>query len=142
MTAQTKDIDRPRVERPGMYTLNIKAGEVYFVGAMAQVDNNRRALEATATTGVVTLGVIQTGLDATNMANDEATIEVVSEVRWFANSGGGEAISADEIGEQCFVADSATVQKTSGGDTTVKAGRIFDVDATKGVLVGVGPLFF
>ncbi len=54
---------------------------------------------------------------------------------WLANSAGGDAIAAANVGQLCYAVDDQTVALTSNGSTRSVAGRVWDVDATKGVLV-------
>lgn len=56
-----------------------------------------------------------------------------------ANSAAGDAITASDIGNVCFLVDDQTVAKTIGTGLRPIAGRIVDVDAN-GVWVSVGEL--
>lgn len=53
------------------------------------------------------------------------------EVRWYTN--GSSSIAATDIGGLCYIVDDTTVAKSATGKSL--AGRIWDVDSTKGVAV-------
>ena len=55
--------------------------------------------------------------------------------RWYANSASTDAIAAAQIGSDVFLADDQTVAKTSASSTRSVAGRVWAIDAVKGVLV-------
>lgn len=54
---------------------------------------------------------------------------------WMINSG-SDAVDANDCGKDCFLVDDNTVSETNaGGNTQSVAGKVWKVDATKGVLV-------
>lgn len=52
---------------------------------------------------------------------------------WFANAAGGDAVDAGDVGGLCYLLDDQTVTANATGKSV--AGRVWDVSATKGVLV-------
>jgi hypothetical protein len=66
-----------------------------------------------------------------------ANVEFFRELNamWFANSASGDLIAQTEVGSNVYVVDDQTVAKTSNSNARSIAGRVWKVDATKGVLV-------
>ena len=97
------------------------------------------ALVALTAAGLATPGAVATTLKGMGRAKDEANniggaasairVEVEKGVFRFNNSAAGDAITAADIGANCFIVDDETVAKTNGGNTRSVAGTIFDVDA-------------
>lgn len=128
---------RPTPKRPGdRFSRPVAAGVTIHQGALV-------ALNAA---GLVTPGATAVGLTADGMAVETAdnadgaasaiAVEVEKGVFRFANSAAGDAITAAEIGDDCYIVDDQTVAKTDGGATRSKAGKIADVDA-QGVWVRI-----
>ncbi len=54
---------------------------------------------------------------------------------WFANDAGGEAVVANDLGQLCYWRDDQTVGRDDDTNTLSVAGRVWRVDAVRGVLV-------
>lgn len=91
--------------------------------------------------GSSALNLIAAGRAEETVANAGAAGALTCKIRQgvfrFDNSTAGEAITVAEIGDDCFIVDDLKVQKTNGGGTLSRAGKVVDVDAT-GVWVRVG----
>lgn len=112
----------------------LKAAEIVFHGAAICLDSNGEAVNATATTGLLSRGVardsVDNTLDGLSIDTDEGTFE-------FFNKSGDE-LSQDEVGDVCYWQDNQTVCKTSTGKSV--AGVVKSVDAGTGkVSVVIGP---
>jgi hypothetical protein len=112
------------------------ASDTYYQGALVGFDTS---------TGLIVVGGANTTLIPVGLVKENTTIgsgggnvpvEMFEEVTavWFANSS-GDAVTASEIGGICYIEDDQTVAKTDATNTLSVAGRVWDVDATKGVLV-------
>ncbi|MFZ1680357.1 MAG: hypothetical protein WAT70_05000, partial [Rhizobiaceae bacterium] len=91
---------------------------------------------ATATT-LTAAGRAEQRVDNSDGAAAAKSIRVRSGVFRWNNSAAGDAITAAEIGDECFIVDDNTVAKTNGGATRSVAGKIVNVDA-HGVWVRTG----
>lgn len=80
------------------------------------------------------LGFAVDKVDA-SAADKIVNVDFIEEMvlHWFPNAGGGDAIAASDITSLCYFIDDQTVTKTAKGNPL--AGRVWAVDATKGVLV-------
>lgn len=72
-------------------------------------------------------------------ADGDEVVAVHQLVAQFANSASGDAITAADIGNPCFLVDDQTVAKTVGNGLRPIAGKIVDVDSAS-VWVGVAEL--
>jgi hypothetical protein len=86
---------------------------------------------------LVAVGVAKEPVDNSAGAAGDKDVPVRRGVFLFNNSAAGDAITAADIGSDCFIADDQTVAKTDGTGTRSAAGKVFDVDA-QGVWVAVG----
>lgn len=84
--------------------------------------------------GLIFIGFAVDKVDATS-ADKEINVDLIDELHlhWFANAGGGDAVASTDVMKDCFLHDDQTVSSTSEGKPL--AGRVWAVDATKGVLV-------
>ncbi|MFO6448924.1 hypothetical protein ACLBKU_17465 [Erythrobacter sp. NE805] len=114
-------------------------GKTIALGVAANVKIFAGALVALTAAGLATPGAVATTLKGVGRAKDLADntggaagaikVEVEKGVFRFNNSGGGDAITAADIGNNAFIVDDETVAKTNGTNTRSIAGTIFDVDA-------------
>ena len=121
-----------------------RSGEIVALGVAANVKIFPGALVALTAAGFATPGAVATTLKGVGRAKDLADntggaagaikVEVEKGVFRFNNSAAGDAITAADIGANCFIVDDETVAKTSGTNTRSVAGTVFDVDA-RGVWV-------
>lgn len=128
----TADRNTPR--RDGVqYEDPVAAGQTIYRGALVCLN----------ATGELVKGAVSTTLKARGVA-ETSTLDVdyAGRVRsrrgvWrFKNSAAGDAITAADIGANCFIVDDETVAKTSGTNTRSVAGVIRAVDA-QGVWVEI-----
>lgn len=118
--------DRLYEQRPAnRRQFTVKTGETIYAGALV-------ALES----GLAVAGKTATGLKAVGVAEEQVvsasagvTINVLSGTFAFKNSSDADAITAADIGSDCYIVDDETVAKTSGTSTRSGAGKVFDVTA-------------
>ena len=118
-------------------SLPLATGQTVFQGGMACYD--------TAATGAVKKGAVSTTLvrignfaeSADNSAGNAPSVLVKLErevfADWYDNATGAGAVLATDIFGTAYIVDDHTVTRTSTGASA--AGRIWDVDSVKGVLV-------
>ena len=117
MAALTKNRSTP--ERiPALRQL--EAGAEIYAGSLVAVNANGKAVPASDTAGLKTIGRAETH------AKSGETVTVKS----------GCFLAAADIGGVCYVADDQTVSKT-GGTNSIPAGLVYDVES-KGVWVLTG----
>ena len=80
-------------------------------------------------TGMVAVGIAHENLDNAAGLDGAATLQYKSGRFRFANSTGGDEITAANIGDLAWVVDDQTVARTTGGSIRSQAGTIEDVDA-------------
>ncbi len=112
--------------------LTLTATKVAYRGGRAVLVAGE-VVPATATSGGHPIGIFAEDKDATSAAK-AVTVELEPEIiaEWFLNATSTDAIVAADVGKICYHADDQTVGILGG---RVAAGRIWKVDATKGVLV-------
>lgn len=114
----------------------VKAAEIIYRGAAVCLDSNGEAVNATATTGLITRGVARDTVDNTD---DGLYIETDSGCFKFHNKSGDE-LSQDEVGDVCYWDDNQTVCKTSTGKSIAGVVRSVDADGYVTVQVGLWPV--
>ena len=120
------------IERWTRHLFTLASGKKAWQGGIAALNTATGKVEpASATAGLLVIGVFAESIDAST-ADKEVNVDlgIEIEVRWWANAGTGGATATD-LGKIAFVVDDQTVGLTG----TVAAGRIWAVDAGKGVAV-------
>ncbi|SIP96031.1 hypothetical protein [Bosea sp. TND4EK4] len=136
MTALNADRNTPTrksdlLERPAA------AAKRYYAGALLALDANGRLVPGATATTLKGVGRCEGFVDNAAGADDAVTVKVRrGSFRW-NNSTAGDAITAADIGADCYIVDDQTVAKTNGTNTRSVAGKIMDVDA-QGVWVRSG----
>lgn len=125
----------------------LTSGHKAFQGGRACIDTaTGKVVEASTSTTQLPIGIFAENVDASSTGlNADSPVNVFLEkeitVVWFANDGGGGAVLAANRGSVCYMKDDQTVTITSAGASV--AGRVWEVDSTKGVAVeklsGSGP---
>jgi len=127
MAALTQGRDTP--ERSGLVrAVKIDANVKIHQGALVVLASGFAKPGATAT-GLVAIGRAEESVDNTGGAQGAKDVRVRPGIFRFDNSASGDAITAAEIGADCYVVDDHSVAKTSGTNTRSVAGKVFDVDA-------------
>lgn len=112
----------------------VKGNTTIHQGGLVVMDNG------VAVPGRTALGLIAVGIAQQTVVNSGADgAKKVPTERGcfkFANLG-ADAVTAADIGKDCFIVDDQTVAKTAGGNTRSVAGKIIEVEAD-GVFVRVG----
>lgn len=119
----------------------LKAGVKAYQGARAYADtaNAWITIGVTGNANLQPLGIFDFTVD--NTAGTGTTLAQVSLdkeilVQWLDNATGTGAVTlAADLFDDCYVLDDHTVSMTNTGSNSSKAGRVWDVDATRGVAV-------
>ncbi len=136
MTALTADRATP--ERAGdEFSYPVAASVICRAGGIAALNASGNVLPAITNTTLVCVGRFEETVD--NLAGTAGVVSarVKRGVFRYANSGGGDAITAAEIGDVCYLVDDQTVAKTNGTSTRSAAGTVVAVDSA-GVWVRMG----
>jgi hypothetical protein len=114
----------------------VSTAETVWKGGIACFDTS---------TGLVKKGVASTTLlpigyyteDKVVASGGTVLIELFKEIRiqWFANASGGDAVVASTIGGLCYILDDQTVAVDDETNARSVAGRVWKLDAVKGVCV-------
>lgn len=139
MTALAKEriLRERRVNRLKLPLAAVKCWQ----GGMACIDTTAGTYvtNGKASTTLVRIGIFEETVDNSGGAAGDlsATVKLDRERIgiWFANSAAGDAITAAQRFQDCYIVDDQTVAKTDATGTRSVAGKVLDVDATKGVLV-------
>lgn len=115
----------------------VKASTTIYQGALVVMDSGL-AVPGKTGTGLIALGMAEETVANTG-ANGAANVTVERGTFRFENSAAADAITAADIGKQCFIVDDQTVAKTNGGDPATRsvAGTVIDLDGS-GVFVRIG----
>lgn len=119
-------------------SLPLTSGQTVYQGGMACYDTAALGGLKKGATGVNTLVQIGTFAEsADNSAGAAPYVNVKLTIEhwgdWYDNSTGAAAVVAASIFGPCYIADDHTVTITAGSNAI--AGRVWDVDTVKGVLV-------
>lgn len=127
MPALTEERDTPR--RSGdLVTRGVAAAKKLFAGALAALDANGYATPGATATTLKGLGRVRETVDNSAGANGDLTVDVEKGIFRFANEG-TDAVTAADIGSDCYIVDDQTVAKTDGAASRSVAGKVHDVDA-------------
>jgi hypothetical protein len=112
-----------QLERPAA------AAKVFYAGALVALDAAGRATPGAVATTLRGVGRCEAFVDNGAGAADAVNVKIRRGTFRWANSSAGDAITAADIGTDCYIVDDQTVAKTNGTNTRSVAGKIMDVDA-------------
>jgi hypothetical protein len=119
----------------GLRSRGVAASVTIYAGAMVAIDTDGYARPARASTTDKVVGY-NDGNKVVGTTAGAKSIEIQNdENAWFANSADADAITAADIGYDCYAVDDQTVARTDATGTRVRAGKVVDVSSTHGVLV-------
>lgn len=136
MAALSADRNTPRRDND-ILVRPAAAAKKFYAGALGAIDANGRATPGATATTLKGVGRIERYVDNSAGADDAVTVEIRRGTYRWNNSAAGDAITAADIGADCYIVDDQTVAKTHGTNTRSVAGKIMDVDA-QGVWVRSG----
>lgn len=130
--------DRNTAERTGdLLSAGCAAAVICRAGGIAVLDASGNIKPGVVATGLICVGRFEETVDNSAGLADALTATAKRGTFRYANSAAGDAITAAEIGDVCYIVDDQTVAKTSNGATRSVAGIIADVDSA-GVWVRMG----
>jgi hypothetical protein len=136
MTAATAD--RHPVRRDGhAFSFAAAAAVTAYLGCIAVLDASGNCKPGVTATGLIAVGCFSEQTDNSDGDAGDVDFSVAPGIWRLDNSAAGDAITAAEIGDTCYIVDDQTVAKTDGTGTRSAAGTIVDVD-TAGVWVKIG----
>ena len=119
--------DRATPERKGQdFGYPPAAGNTIFRGAIVCLNASNEAVRGAAAAGLRCVGVAQ---NSTLDVGFPGLVQTRRGTFQFRNSAAGEAITAADIGNVCFIADDDQVQRTNGTNTRSACGTVAAVDA-------------
>lgn len=136
MAALTTDRNTPEIDGV-MRDIGVATGVKILAGALVCFNATGFATPGAAATTLVAAGRAEEQVDNTAGADGAVTVKTKRGIFRFANSAAADAITAAEIGDNCYIVDDQTVAKTDALATRSVAGKIFNVDAL-GVWVVTG----
>lgn len=120
--------DRNTRERLGEdYPFAPAAGQTIYRGAIVALNASNELVRGVAATNLRCLGVAQ---NSTLDVGYGGVINARRGVFQFRNSSAGEAITAADIGNTCFIADDDQVSRTNASSTRSACGVVRAVDAS------------
>lgn len=103
---------------------------------VASRDGSDMIEEPSARTDLVVMGIMPGGFSFTSASDRQRRLQVDTGVYGiFANSAGGDAITAADLGKICYAVDGNTVSKTDQTGTLSPAGYVHYVFTNGGVVV-------
>lgn len=120
-----------------LLSLSLAAGTTVYKGGIVAIDASGNAVPASANNTLTVLGRAEETTVNTGAAGAELA-EVRAGCFRYANSAGGDAVSAKDRGSLCYIVDDQTLALTSSNGSRPVAGVVVDVDST-GVWVDLGP---
>lgn len=126
--ALSKDRNTPRADGD-IREFSVLADAVIFAGALVAITAAGFATPGAVATTLKAVGRAEENVDNTGGANGDVTVRVRKGVFRFNNSAAGDAITAADVGANCYIVDDETVAKTNGANTRSVAGVIDQVDA-------------
>lgn len=132
MAALAADRNTPRAT-PGIRRIPVAASVTIYVGALVAVDTSGYARPARVSTTDKVVGRAMARVTNGAVAGAVSVDVQSDEVAYYGNSAAGDAITAADIGSDCYVVDDQTVAKTNGTNTRCRAGKIYNVTTAEGV---------
>jgi len=142
MTAATTPRNTDRLVASSSLWRNfpVKGDVVAEYGWIAMLDQTTGFVRVGATaTGCVGVGRFANSIDTTGKADGAFGVDVDFGVFYYANSAGGDAITAADFGKLCYIADNQTVAATDGTGTRSPAGIVYELRADGQVGVRMDP---
>lgn len=125
---------RRRIEFWKTIELPFAVGDIGHKGTRAFLNPNTSKVVVVPAPHYLSIGMLAETVDASSVEKAcQVDFEVGIWVEWFANSTAGDAVLATDVGKLAYHPDDQTVAITPLGKAL--AGRIWKVDATKGVAV-------
>ena len=121
-----------------LVSLPVAASVLIYAGALVMMDSSGNAKPATAATGLVAIGVADGYVDNSSGSAGDVDVTIRTGIFAFKNSGGGDAIAADDAGKICYAVDDQTVALTNNAGARSPAGRIVGMSDSGEVFVAVG----
>lgn len=109
-----------------------------LAGTIAVVNAAGYLAMGTAALNLKARGRFEETVDNSAGSAGDKRAEVLSGRFWWANATAGDLITIADVMNDCYILDNQTVAKTDGTGARSRAGKIIEVDATKGVLVSMG----
>lgn len=107
--------------------VGIDSDEFYKGALLAYDQSDSKIKPGAAATDLIAVGRCEQRVSTG--ASNTKTVRVKSGIFKWANSGGGDAIAADDVGKDCYIVDDQTVGLTDGTGSRSKAGKIVQVDS-------------
>ncbi len=123
---------------PEFFVVNMAASTKIYKGALVGVDANGRAVAGTSVASSRVLGRAEEYVDNSTGAADAKTIKVRQGTYFFANSSSTDAITAADIGRECYAVDDQTVAGTPSNGAYARAGIVVGLESGRGVAVWLG----
>lgn len=135
MTALTKD--RNTIEKGGELRVDpVKGSTTIHAGSLVCLDANGWAVPGATATTLKARGRAEEAVDNSAGADGALSVKTKKGTFVFANSAGGDEITAADVENTCYIVDDQTVAKTDGTSSRSAAGKIVSVDAS-GVAVEI-----
>lgn len=135
-------MERATATREGKYVVLVTASSTTIEnGHVVVVDADGYAVEASATTGLIAVGIAEQTVET--LASQHNTIRVRRGIALLDNSDGADEITIADTMQECYLVGAASVAKgngatTEGGAATrSKAGKVLEIEE-KGVWVEIG----
>jgi len=143
MTALLKDrktdqFGTPDEVDPSLLDFPVAASAVIYGGAMVATNAAGDAVKVTASSALKVWGRCERQVDNTGGAAGALRVSVRQGVFFFTNGAGANAIGAGDVGKLCYASDDNTVNLTDGAGLWPAAGKIFGLNASGQVAVGLG----
>lgn len=121
--------DRNTARRDGeQFEYPVAASTVCYAGGIAVLHAGLVQPGSTAP-GRVAVGVFEARANNASGLAGAIRAKVRRGLFRFRNSSGGDAITLDDVGSNCWIVDDEQVARTNGGNTRSVAGKVEDVDA-------------
>lgn len=124
-----------KMKRFSTYKMTLASGNVAYIGGMACIDLSTGKVEPGHTeSDLFFIGWFDESVDATS-GDKQVLVNFEREItaEWKTNDAAGTPVTAASIGSLCYILDDQTVTGSATGRSY--AGRVWDVSATRGVLV-------
>lgn len=128
MSALTADRNTPRRDGQEL-SLGLAAATKIYGGSIVCRNASGYAVSGSTSTTLKALGIAGEQVDNSSGSAGAKSVAIRKGTYRFGNSTSTDAITAADIGNDCYIVDDQTVAKTSGTSTRSVAGKVADVDS-------------
>lgn len=115
----------------------VKAATKILAGAVVATEYTGNAVNGSASAALRVVGVAERTVDNTDGSSGDLKVRVRRGAHHMANNAGAEAVTAADVGSDCYLLDNQTVSRSDGAGARPIAGKVLGFEGSE-VIVEIG----